>query len=542
VTSQKAQTRSFDRWLSVTCALLLSVFAFVSFSAPAAMASNVTRVQLLSNDESSYRPTAGHLIVGGSIKLPPALFAANAPGSATLVTPSEARNTAVAMWTAWQIALDTNDTRALTQLAVPGPMLRGTIYNCAYPGDCLSGATQRPSLGGLEVVVPKQRTYPLYFLASVKTTNLVHNEDGLSQEGPWMDLQILTKASSAAPWQLSFDSGYNAPKGDALPWLGFDFEKNAASPPTGEYAANPTILSFVPTPQRSRCSKSSCAPPIKVSASSYISRLAAYWQSYKDTGHAPARDFFLTGGDSSGEGASLAESREGSIYAGSRNSYAFTFDPKAGSWRFAVGGGYTMVCGSVLDTAAQTPVSGLLYQDSDENNFGAPLETGSYFKIITAADHEVCIYPASGDIGKTASIGLSVAGNDVYTSDVTGRRAPDDLVDLSTGFGVLSSELAQYAKQYSTCTATTSRSCVKTLAQESSQEYATFDGVITADSFPAKYQSEVGALNTTARKLTGLYESVYEGKRTEQIVSSITTSEKKLVSDYNKLVKSLSSG
>ncbi|MGC2485453.1 MAG: hypothetical protein WA359_04320 [Acidimicrobiales bacterium] len=387
-------------------------------------------------------------------------------------------------------------------------------------------------MGGLEVVVPQQRSYPLYFLASVKTTNLVQNEDGLTQEGPWMDLQILTKASSTAPWQLTFDSGYNAPKGDALPWLPFEFVTKA-SLPTGKYAASPTVSTFVPAPQRA-------VIPIKVSASSYLSRLASYWQSYKDAGHAPAGNFFLTGGDSSGEGTSLAESREGSIYAGSRNSYMFTFDAKAGTWRFAVGGGYPMVCGSVLDTGTQTPVSGLLYQDSDENNFGAPLQPGSYFKIVTSAEHEVCVYPASGGSGKKASIGLSVAGNDVYTADVTGRRAPDDLVDLTTGFGVLSGELEQYEKRYNTCAATSSRSCVKALAQESTQEYATFDTVITTDSFPAKYQGEVGALNTTARKLTGLYESVYEGKGTEKIVSSITAAEKNLVSEYNKLVKSLS--
>jgi hypothetical protein len=516
------------------------VFAAISFSvlnlsAPLAEASNVTHVQLLSQDEPSYRPTSRHLIVGASIKLSPALFAANAPGSASLVTPSQAKNAATAMWTAWQSALDTNDTRALTQLAVPNPMLEGTIYNCAYPGDCLSGATQFPALGDLEIVVPEQHSYPLYFLASVKTTGRVQNEDGLSQEEPWMDLLILTKASSTAPWQLSFDSGYNALKGEGLPWLPFEFEStNAGSLPMGGYAANPTLSTFVPVPQRS-------VIPIKVSASSYMSRLATYWQSYKDVGHAPAGNFFLTGGDSSGEGTSLAESREGSIYAGSRNSYEFTFDPHAGTWRFAVGGGYTMVCGSVLDTGTQTPVSGLLYQDSDENNFGAPLQPGSYFKIVTSAEHEVCVYPASGGSGKTAQIGLSVAGNDVYTADVTGRRAPQDLVDLSTGFGVLSSELEQYAKQYKTCSATSSQTCVKTLALESAQEYATFDNLITTYSFPTQFQSEVGALNKTARKLNALFEALYKGTGTGQSVSAITASEENLVSEYHKLVKSVSS-
>jgi hypothetical protein len=306
--------------------VLTAIFICFGGAVPVSAASNATRAQLLSKDAPSYRPTSGHLIVGAPIKLSPALFAANAAGSTSLVTPSQARSAAIAMWTAWHTALDTNDTRALAQLAAPGPMLEGTIDNCAYPGDCLSGATQIPEMGDVEIAVPRQRSYPLYFLASVKTTNLVQNTGGLSQESPWMEIQILTKSSSTAPWQLSFDSGYNAPQGDVLPWLPFEFGAPTKGGKTtiSEYVENPTYSSIVPVPQSSPPGGTT---PVKVAASSYISQLATYWQSYKVTGSPPAQNFFLNGGDSSGEGVSLAENRQGSIYAGSRVSYSFTSDP-----------------------------------------------------------------------------------------------------------------------------------------------------------------------------------------------------------------------
>lgn len=276
-----------------------------------------------------------------------------------------------------------------------------------------------------------------------------------------------------------------------------------------------------------------------VPTANYLPLLAAYWQSYKDVGHAPENSVFLEGADSSGEGDFLAESREGSIYAGSRNAYRFASDPGAGTWRFAVGGGDPLICGSVLDDQTQTPVSGLLNQNSDEVNFGVPLPPGEYFRISTSAVHEVCAYYAL-DRTNISNSGLSVAGNDVYVSAKTGRRAAQDLVDLETDFGVLASELTQYSQQYNTCVTSKGVSCLKSLAQDSAEEFASFDNDITSQQFPSRYGAEVSALDKTSRELNELYESVAKGNETSGDYSSIQASVKEFKSEYHQLVKDLS--
>jgi hypothetical protein len=507
--------------------------ATLVLAVPVSGAGSPSHVRLASNEVSAAKPSPGHLIVGAPIKLPSVLYTTGAKDSASLVTPSQARTAATAMWNAWQSALYANDTRALTQLAVVGPMLDGTIYNCAFPSGRCSSNPQRPMLGQLEVAVPKQRSFPLYFISAIRTTNDVQNSDGLDQVEPWMELQILTKKSSTAPWQLSFDSGYNATNGVQPPFPPFDFGVGSIGPSNSDEAYNGVpLISTVVT-------KGIGTSATRVPTDKYLPLLATYWQSYKDVGHAPRNSVFLDGGDSSGEGKSLAESREGSLYAGNRSTYQFAFDPRAGTWHFTVGGGYPMVCGSVLDAQKQTPVSGLMNQNSDEVNYGVPLQPGAYFKITTSAEHEVCVYYALAGTNNSLG-GLSVAGNDVYVSAVTGHRAPNVLVDLENDFDVLSNELAQYSTQYKACVASNGKSCVKSLAQNSAEEFALFDNDILSQNFPSQFDTDVKALDKTTRRLNALYESVSKGNETAENLSSIQMSVKDLKGEFNKLVKDLS--
>ena len=343
------------------------------------------------------RPTPRNLIVGTPITLPPALFEAGNPGSGSLITPGQAQVVATAMFTAWQSALATSDTRALTQLASPGVVLNGTIYNCAYPnGLCLIGPQTPPVLGLMQTIVPYQTSYPLYFMASIQTTNEVTSNSGLNEQEPWMDMEILTKASSTASWRLSFDSGYTAPGGTEPAYLPFDGATEADSPGAGIYNTAPTAAPSVP-------------------AANFLPLLASYYQSFKSLGHAPANSVFVDGGQTSGEGMQLAQDRNGSTYNGGRDTYQFGWDSRAGSWRFTTTGGYPMECGSVVDQATVTPLSGVLLQNSDETNYGIPLAPGSYQKITTSAEHEVCVYVVSS--------GLAVGGGgQIYSSAVSGTR------------------------------------------------------------------------------------------------------------------------
>lgn len=449
-----------------------------------------------------------------------------------MVSPSEARITATAMWNAWQSALYANDTRALTQLAVAGPLLNGTIYNCAFPsGHCLA-SPHRPQLGQLEVAVPKQRSYPLYFMSAALTTNTIQNSDGLNQVEPWMELQIVTKASRTAPWQLSFDTGYDAISGAEPPFPQFDFGVGPYGPSHSDRAYNGTPLI------QNVVTKGIGKAPTVVPANNYLPLLAKYWQNYRDLGRAPANSVFLKGGDSSGEGMILAETREGSVYNGNRNTYKFAFDPHAGTWRFTVGGGYPMVCGSVLDAATVTPLGGLLNQNSDEVNYGIPLRPGSYLRITTSAEHPVCVsYALAGT--RNSLGGLTVAGNDTYTSAVSGPRAPEDLVDLETDYGVLSNELVQYNTEFKACETSDGKSCEKTLAKQFAEQFAQFDNALMSYAFPAKYGSEVNALEAAAGKLSGLYQALSEKNENTGNLSSIEKSVNELKSAYNNLVRDL---
>ena len=312
----------------------------------------------------SVRPSAGHLIVGKAITLPPALFEAGAVGSGSLITPSQANAVATAMWQRWETALITSDTRALSQLVSPGALLSAEVEECAVASArCVFETAPRP-IRGLNMVVPLQPRYPIRFLAEVETTETVNESDGLVGQQPWVELQILTKASSHASWKLSFDSGYDSSSGGRPPYLPF------AETPAGPALPGGGQDQYNLPPQR--------PPPI--ATSQFLPVYAAYLQSYKDTGHAPAHSLILPDGGANGAGEQLASARQGSVYLGYRRNYQLTADPGAGEWEFAVSGSAQMICGSIRDTETDSPLQGLLYQNPAENNWGPPLPTGNYLR------------------------------------------------------------------------------------------------------------------------------------------------------------------
>jgi len=346
------------------------------------------------------RPSAAQLIVGNPITVPAALFEANPPGSTSLVTPTQATAVATAIWHLWETAQVSGDTRALSQLITPGSLLDSTLYDCVNPVSRCAPETSPRTFSALVPIVPLQTSYPLYFLAEFDTTELVANsQSGINQWVPWVELQILTKTTPANPWMLSFDSGYDDVNPQVtppfLPFLQGEPRSANGTWLTGTY--NLPVTSSAP-----------------VAPSQFLPLLADYYQSYKDTQEPPASSPFVANGAASEEGQSLATSPQGSVYAGARNGYTFSVDASAGQWEFSVQGGYPMVCGSVFDTSTQTAVSGLLYQNPDETNYGAPLAPGTYRVITTKTDHETCVYTVAG--------GLDKAGDTADSSSVTGQQ------------------------------------------------------------------------------------------------------------------------
>ncbi|MGC2168001.1 MAG: hypothetical protein WA580_02760, partial [Acidimicrobiales bacterium] len=328
-------------------------------------------------DTATEPPSPAHLIVGAAIKLPSALYLSQTHGRGGLITAVQAMDVTRALWSAWQTAINDNDTRALTQLTSQGPVLNGTIYNCANTGEC-ENPNLHPQMGNFQVVVPLQHSYPLYFLASIETTNEVGNNGSPGTIQPWMYMNILTKSSPSKPWQLSFQTGYAGNKKHPLQFLSF---ATAAIDLKGG-----AVDSYNPVP--------STPPPVP--PTDFLSLLAQDWQSYKDVGHAPANSKFAAG--ASENAAKYAQGRNGSMYVGHRETYRFSADPAAGTWTFAMLGGDAMVCGTVEDDALDTAVSGPMNQNEGETNYGPPLAPGEYLTITTIADHDACVSFASSGL------------------------------------------------------------------------------------------------------------------------------------------------
>ena len=459
------------------------------------------------------RPSPGHLIVGRAISLPAALFEANPAGSPSLVTPAQAADVAKAMWVQWETALVASNTRALTQLAA-GPLLTGKINECALPsGECVFEKSPRPIME-LHTVVPLQQAYPLYFLSEVRTTEYVDTAGGLMDLEPWVELQVLVKQTAKAPWQLRFDTGYNS--GDKSP---------------------PTLLFFNVTPDGYNPAPSQPTPaPVQ----RFLPLLAAYWQSFKDKGRAPAPSLFVDDGYTSGVGKQFAEHRTGTVYAGHRDTFRFGVDPRVGSWEFAVGGGFPLVCGAVRDVATFKPVGGLLFQSADESNYGIPLHPGEYRTITTTADHLTCVYAR----GQT----LDAVGNHIYTPEVTGvfaKRAPTSQHrardDLETAFSVLAYQLGVYESKLRACAKThADLACSKLYATRAEHELALFERRVSTDNLPPRVHGRVARLTATARSLTRLFGQLATGPPTDALMLKVESAFGRLELQYVAIVRALS--
>jgi hypothetical protein len=474
--------------------------------ASTALLSCITAVSAAGASDSKASPS--HLIVGDAISLPSSLFLANRPGPSPspLITPSQSNVVATTMWKIWENAMVASDTRALAQLISPGPVLQGTLYNCAYPaGNCAPEKQPRP-LQSLTTVVPVQHEYPIYFLAEIETKELVTGANGLSAWQPWVELQVLTKQSSSASWKLSFDTGYNAPGGAAAPLLPFEFSfaSNQSGSGYGPYNASPSLSSTVPATQ-------------------YLQQLAMYWQSFADTGQAPSSSVFANDGDTSGFGQSLESFYpQGSLYAGSHE-YLLLGAPFASqSWVFSVSGGYPMVCGSVVATLTDTPstASSYMFQNSDETNFGLPLPGGEYSKIVSERAHETCVYPVTG--------GLDAAGISYFDYARTGDKildAPAEpkstaLSDLETAYGVLAYQLSEYLKQLTACAHGTSSACSTNFANKAGQQFAAFSTLLPSYGFPSQVSAKVTSLESEAARLSRLFAGLSKSSQARQLQAS----------------------
>ncbi|MGC8460769.1 MAG: hypothetical protein ACP5OR_02840 [Candidatus Dormibacteria bacterium] len=325
-------------------------------------------------------PTASHPIAGKTISLPASMYATAPLGDGVDITTNIAVDVADAAWPLFERAMVTNDTNALTELLAPGAFRTGFIMSCALDGSACSTYTTPLVLQDVTPVIPIEHQYPLYFLAQLTAQGNVPGASGSPSSTGVTVEEIFTKAAAAMPWQIAFLLQF--PRNDNGTYYEFPFEFEDGTAAGFPQLSQGEFFNPAPTEQGS------------IPESDYETSLATYWQTWKDTGAAPASSLYPVSGDAWSYGKYLGSAPEGFIYQGSKNFFSFSAAPSLGLWRFTALGGYPMVCGSILDMSTNLPASssGVLYQDSSRENWGASLPPGTYTAIHTKTIHLVCIF------------------------------------------------------------------------------------------------------------------------------------------------------
>lgn len=166
----------------------------------------------------------------------------------------------------------------------------------------------------------------------------------------------------------------------------------------------------VPPAPPSRISYSYNPPPTTPSvlpASQYLPTLAAYWQSWKTTGHAPTSSLFVDDGGTSGFGAQIAQSPQDQY-----DQYDFHVDPSESQWVFSSAEGEPLVCGTIVDTSKNMANPGALIQNASRTNWGMQLPQGGYYSITSEFIHQTCVLPSGNKLDAYGTEGnfISVKG------------------------------------------------------------------------------------------------------------------------------------
>ncbi len=229
---------------------------------------------------------------------------------------------------------------------------------------------QRP-LRSATIYLPRQHSYPLYFMASV----LAGRKPPASGSTA---LLILTRKSPAKPWRIAvqtWDTAYQRPNAKFIPPLvdGQKYERPATSPP--------------------------------ISATrSWFPKFVAYMNKIKRTGRQPARSKFVPGPLTTRNG--LEARPNGFTRGGERATYSFRSSKFGGPWAFTTIGG-TFVCGDVTENVLtkSSHSGGLLRQTRNRRNWGWDLVPGLYSSITSVYEWPICIYPAGTKLGVGGDLG-----------------------------------------------------------------------------------------------------------------------------------------
>jgi hypothetical protein len=279
------------------------------------------------------------------LRLPPALLAASStPG--TEITPAQAKSIFSTMWTLRQTAFrDTN--RSMMAEFEYGPALEADEATC--------GCTTRDPRGPIineTLLVPKQSTLPATFLGEATTTL-----DG----SPYVQYLIITKESTAMPWMVEADPGFNGRATLDAPATesdGYDQSTTASTPRD---------------------------------ANGLPALLASYWQTWTNRGHAPTPTTFAPGQWTTEAGGGMTKAPQGSVVAFNGLIGHYRYQPGASDeiWHFSTSHG-SLTCGVVRDETYWTSPGGDIYQPTTMRNWGATVAPGLYKAAVTSEIAQPC--------------------------------------------------------------------------------------------------------------------------------------------------------
>jgi hypothetical protein len=285
------------------------------------------------------------------------------------VDPGEAANVVDALWLVRERALANTDMATIRELET-GPALEwdAACYDGCQP------TSPRP-MQKMQVFVPRQSTYPAYFLAEVLT---ITNDLTV----PYVETMVFTRASTSLPWMLNFDTGYSE-----IPTMSEQSEVDAQ----GFDAPAPSFTG--------------------VTVSDLPGELAAYWQTWKDTGAAPPGARFEGGTWTNEWGPYIYNYAQELTSEGLSEAATYSADPSQdGQWTFAIDDmvgdqlvdGMALSCGTVRFTSVISALSGYtITQPVDQSTWSDLLPAGTYSQLTRVGLRQSCflLQPGSASIG-----------------------------------------------------------------------------------------------------------------------------------------------
>ena len=311
--------------------------------------------------------------VPAAFAIPAALTAANtAPGAE--VTPAQAKVIFGDLWTLRNEAFTTHN-RSLMAAIESGPALEADEVTCS----CNARAPRGPILHE-SVLVPKQSSLPATFLGEATTT---------FDKKPYVQYLVISRQSASQEWKVVADPGYTG---------------------TGVLDAPANSASGFDQPTAGSSVKASTALPAAV---------AAYWQTWTDTRHAPGATTFAPGRWTTQAGKTLAKSPEGAVYRqnGLNGYYLYRAGGPGETWTFRTAQG-EVTCGVVRWQTYWTSKNGT-YQQASLDNWGLSVSPGVYRAVVETDIIQPCFVQHPGQA----------------TAVISGQEDPDTL----QGVGLLAS-------------------------------------------------------------------------------------------------------